>query len=60
MAIPLMNKKIVKKRVKKFKRPQSDRRITVKVLSLHSSVCLFSLALQHHTSKKGKRVFGFV
>jgi len=30
MAIPLMNKKIVKKRVKKFKRPQSDRRITVK------------------------------
>jgi len=30
MAIPLLNKKIVKKRVKKFKRPQSDRRITVK------------------------------
>jgi len=30
MAIPLMNKKIVKKRVKKFIRPQSDRRICVK------------------------------
>ena len=25
MAVPLLNKKIVKKRVKKFKRPQSDR-----------------------------------
>lgn len=32
MAVPLLNKKVVKKRVKKFIRPQSDRRITVKVL----------------------------
>ncbi|URE20218.1 60S ribosomal protein [Musa troglodytarum] len=30
MAIPLLSKKIVKKRVKKFKRPQSDRKICVK------------------------------
>ncbi|KAM3379304.1 60S ribosomal protein L32-1 [Capsicum galapagoense] len=30
MAVPLLNKKIVKKRVLKFKRAQSDRRITVK------------------------------
>eukprot|EP01018_Ginkgo_biloba_P030464 Gb_36437 [translate_table: standard] len=30
MANPLLNRKIIKKRVKKFKRPQSDRRITVK------------------------------
>ena len=31
MAVPLLSKKIVKKRVKKFKRPQSDRKISVKV-----------------------------
>uniref|UniRef100_A0A2P2KI93 Uncharacterized protein n=1 Tax=Rhizophora mucronata TaxID=61149 RepID=A0A2P2KI93_RHIMU len=31
MAVPLLSKKIVKKRVKKFKRPQSDRKIAVKV-----------------------------
>ncbi|KAG0453653.1 hypothetical protein HPP92_024957 [Vanilla planifolia] len=31
MAVPLLGKKIVKKRVKKFKRPQSDRKICVKV-----------------------------
>ncbi|XP_042382567.1 60S ribosomal protein L32-1-like [Zingiber officinale] len=30
MAVPLLTKKIVKKRVKKFKRPQSDRKICVK------------------------------
>uniref|UniRef100_A0A2P2KI71 60S ribosomal protein L32 n=3 Tax=Rhizophora mucronata TaxID=61149 RepID=A0A2P2KI71_RHIMU len=30
MAVPLLSKKIVKKRVKKFKRPQSDRKIAVK------------------------------
>ncbi|KAF5752769.1 putative 60S ribosomal protein L32 [Tripterygium wilfordii] len=30
MAAPLLAKKIVKKRVKKFKRPQSDRKISVK------------------------------
>ena len=34
MAIPLLTKKIVKKRVKKFKRPQSDRKISVKVYIL--------------------------
>lgn len=32
MAVPLLTKKIVKKRVKHFKRPQSDRKISVKVL----------------------------
>lgn len=31
MAVPLLTKKIVKKRVKHFKRPQSDRKICVKV-----------------------------
>lgn len=31
MAVPLLSKKIVKKRVKKFKRPQTDRKIAVKV-----------------------------
>lgn len=36
MAIPLLTKKIVKKRVKKFKRPQSDRKISVKVYILIS------------------------
>ncbi|KAH9287969.1 hypothetical protein KI387_032086, partial [Taxus chinensis] len=30
MPEPLLNKKIVKKRIKRFKRAQSDRRITVK------------------------------
>ncbi|KAF7120175.1 hypothetical protein RHSIM_Rhsim13G0051300 [Rhododendron simsii] len=30
MAVPLLTKKIVKKRVKKFKRPQSDWKISVK------------------------------
>ncbi|GAY50759.1 ribosomal protein l32 [Citrus sinensis] len=30
MAVPLLTKKIVKKRLKKFKRPQSDRKISVK------------------------------
>ncbi|RWW26517.1 hypothetical protein BHE74_00058478, partial [Ensete ventricosum] len=33
MAVPLLTKKIVKKRVKQFKRPQSDRKICVKVRS---------------------------
>ncbi|KAL6294335.1 hypothetical protein ACE6H2_002477 [Prunus campanulata] len=32
MAVPLLNKAIVKKRVKQFKRPQSDRKVSVKVL----------------------------
>ncbi|KAK6797261.1 hypothetical protein RDI58_004963 [Solanum bulbocastanum] len=30
MAVPLLQKKVIKKRVKQFKRHQSDRRITVK------------------------------
>nr|POE93092.1 60s ribosomal protein l32-1 [Quercus suber] len=30
MAVPLLTKKIVKKRVKQFKHPQSDRKISVK------------------------------
>jgi large subunit ribosomal protein L32e len=33
MAVPLLTKKVVKKRSAKFIRPQSDRRITVKVLT---------------------------
>uniref|UniRef100_A0A2P2P456 60S ribosomal protein L32 n=1 Tax=Rhizophora mucronata TaxID=61149 RepID=A0A2P2P456_RHIMU len=31
MAVPLPSKTIAKKRVKKFKRPQSDRKLAVKV-----------------------------
>ncbi|KAL6288151.1 hypothetical protein ACE6H2_012541 [Prunus campanulata] len=31
MAVPLLNKAIVKKRVKQFKRPQSDHKVSVKV-----------------------------
>ena len=38
MAVPLLTKKIVKKRVKQFKRPQSDRKISVKVVSLPNFV----------------------
>ncbi|KAA0057090.1 60S ribosomal protein L32-1 [Cucumis melo var. makuwa] len=38
MAVPLLSKKIVKKRTKKFKRPQSDRKISVKV-----NLCFFLL-----------------
>ncbi|TXG54256.1 hypothetical protein EZV62_019512 [Acer yangbiense] len=30
MVVPLLTKKVVKKRVKQFKRPQSDRKISVK------------------------------
>lgn len=47
MAVPLLSKKIVKKRVKKFKRPQSDRKISVKVnnqndfLNITSFSCSF-------------------
>ncbi|KAK6122207.1 hypothetical protein DH2020_044047 [Rehmannia glutinosa] len=33
MAVPLLSKRIVKKRVKKFKRVQSDRFVSVKVIS---------------------------
>lgn len=39
MAVPLLSKKIVKKRVKKFKRPQSDRKISVKVYILNIYEC---------------------
>ncbi|KAG6503435.1 hypothetical protein ZIOFF_035748 [Zingiber officinale] len=38
MAVPLLTKKIVKKRVKKFKRPQSDRKICVKMQLLQRHV----------------------
>jgi large subunit ribosomal protein L32e len=34
MAVPLLTKKIVKKRVKQFKRPHSDRYIGLKVVAL--------------------------
>lgn len=52
MAVPLLSKKVVKKRVKKFKRPQSDRKISVKVylslLKIRNLGSLFGL------------IFGFV
>jgi large subunit ribosomal protein L32e len=40
MVVPLLTKKIVKKRVKQFKRPHSDRYIGLKVLSLSLSLSL--------------------
>ena len=47
MAVPLLSKKIVKKRVKKFKRPQSDRKVSVKVkmrfLFSHPPISFFTL-----------------
>lgn len=41
MAVPLLKKQIVKKRVKQFKRPQSDRKICVKVCISGSTNFLF-------------------
>ncbi|GKU94270.1 hypothetical protein SLEP1_g7789 [Rubroshorea leprosula] len=38
MAVPLLLKKIVKMRVKKFKRPQSDRKIAVNLYRSAASV----------------------
>ncbi|XP_071908901.1 uncharacterized protein [Coffea arabica] len=48
MAVPLLSKKTVKKRVKKFKQPQSDRKISVKVILL-----VFILALCIRLWSKG-------
>ena len=47
MAVPLLTKKIVKKRVKQFKRPQSDRKISVKVVSLPKFVHTLLLFLSN-------------
>ncbi|PIN13826.1 hypothetical protein CDL12_13554 [Handroanthus impetiginosus] len=44
MAVPLLDKKIIKKRVKKFKRPQSDRFVSVKVFGFLSFSFGFSCA----------------
>lgn len=44
MAVPLLKKQIVKKRVKQFKRPQSDRKICVKVW-ISGSINFFCLYL---------------
>ena len=44
MAVPLLSKKIVKKRTKKFKRPQSDRKISVKVYPNWRSWAVFLLS----------------
>lgn len=52
MAVPLLNKKIVKKRVKQFKRPQSDRRITVKVTVLFQYSWFFQCLNFASLSKK--------
>lgn len=43
MAVPLLSKKIVKKRVKKFKRPQSDRKISVKVYMFSFLCCWLNM-----------------
>ncbi|KAH0696905.1 hypothetical protein KY290_014327 [Solanum tuberosum] len=40
MAVPLLKKKVIKKRVKQFKRHQSDRRITVKNSMMNSKHAL--------------------
>lgn len=52
MAVPLLTKKIVKKRVKKFKRPQSDRKVSVKVFLL-----LLLLPLPFYISSSSRLIF---
>lgn len=59
MAVPLLSKKIVKKRVKKFKRPQSDRKISVKVcVSILVPLELVSLRISFW--KPTSKIFGCV
>lgn len=43
MAVPLLDKRIIKKRVKKFKRTQSDRFVSVKVFVFCFYICFDSL-----------------
>ncbi|KAF7840403.1 60S ribosomal protein L32-1 [Senna tora] len=58
MAVPLLSKKIVKKRVKKFKRPQSDRKISVKCWKGRDDrYCRPSLNL-HHLGENWRRPKG--
>uniref|UniRef100_M0ZTT3 Uncharacterized protein n=1 Tax=Solanum tuberosum TaxID=4113 RepID=M0ZTT3_SOLTU len=52
MAVPLLKKKVIKKRVKQFKRYQSDRRITVKVLFYHFLNPPFVLSSSFYGDKK--------
>ncbi|RRT73253.1 hypothetical protein GW17_00049969 [Ensete ventricosum] len=51
MAVPLLTKKIVKKRVKKFKRPQSDRKICVKVRLIWT----YCAEIAHNISTKKRK-----
>ncbi|KAG6515390.1 hypothetical protein ZIOFF_025802 [Zingiber officinale] len=50
MVVPLLTKKITKKRVKRFKRPQSDRKIYVKLFH-HSMV----LKTRHYLPNRFKK-----
>lgn len=49
MAVPLLSKKIVKKRVKKFKRPQSDRKISVKVFIFMENETQYKILTVKHS-----------
>ncbi|MFQ6619540.1 hypothetical protein Gotur_001299 [Gossypium turneri] len=57
MAVPLLSKKIVKKRVKKFKRPQSDRKISVKVIAKDNSYLSYSILLPKGIDSRVRRKF---
>ncbi|MFQ6620033.1 hypothetical protein Gotur_000524 [Gossypium turneri] len=57
MAVPLLSKKIVKKRVKKFKRPQSDRKISVKVIAKDNSYLSYSIVLPKGIDSRVRRKF---
>lgn len=59
MAIPLLKKKVIKKRVKQFKRHQSDRRITVKVLFFYFLKPLFCIKLYWVIVKKARLFMGW-
>lgn len=45
MAVPLLDKRIIKKRVKQFKRTQSDRFVSVKVFAFFFFNFLFHCSL---------------
>ncbi|KAK1576985.1 hypothetical protein Q3G72_018069 [Acer saccharum] len=58
MAVPLLTKKVVKKRVKQFKRPQSDRKISVKNVVLNSFIGWFADKLAKAHSRVRRKFKG--
>ena len=60
MAVPLLTKKVVKKRSAKFIRPQSDRRITVKVTISLLLVYTFSLVFVERYGRYFLEIDSFV